>query len=57
MEYLEAVPGEEAEKIGKYVARIVEDGSTIQVGYGSIPNAIISRALKTKSTWGFTPSF
>ena len=42
MEYLEAVPGEEAEKIGKYVARIVEDGSTIQVGYGSIPNAIIS---------------
>jgi len=57
MEYLEAVPGEEAEKIGKYVARIVEDGSTIQVGYGSIPNAIISRALKTKSPWGFTPSF
>lgn len=31
MEYLEAVPGKEAEKIGKYVARIVEDRSTLQV--------------------------
>ena len=30
------------EKIGSYVAQIVEDGDTIQVGYGSVPNAIIS---------------
>ena len=29
-------------QIGKYVARIVEDGDTIQVGYGSIPIAILS---------------
>ncbi len=42
LEYIEDVPGETAQKIGKYVARIVEDGSTIQVGYGSIPNAIVS---------------
>jgi acyl-CoA hydrolase/GNAT superfamily N-acetyltransferase len=42
LEYVENVPGEIAKKIGKHVARIVEDGSTIQVGYGSIPNAIIS---------------
>ena len=42
LEYIEDVPGEIAQKIGKYVARIVEDGSTIQVGYGSIPNAIVS---------------
>jgi acyl-CoA hydrolase/GNAT superfamily N-acetyltransferase len=41
LEYIEAVPGDIAQKIGGYVARIVEDGSTIQVGYGSIPNAII----------------
>lgn len=41
LEYVEAVPGDIAKKIGGYVARIVEDGSTIQVGYGSIPNAII----------------
>jgi GNAT superfamily N-acetyltransferase len=31
-----------AQRIGKYVARIVEDGDTIQVGYGSLPNAIMS---------------
>ena len=42
LEYIEDVPGEIAQKIGEYVARIVEDGSTIQVGYGSIPNAIVS---------------
>ncbi len=29
-------------KIGHYVARIVEDGDTIQVGYGSVPNGILS---------------
>jgi acyl-CoA hydrolase/GNAT superfamily N-acetyltransferase len=42
LEYIVDVPGEAARKIGMYVARIVEDGSTIQVGYGSIPNAIVS---------------
>ncbi|MBN2125103.1 MAG: GNAT family N-acetyltransferase [Deltaproteobacteria bacterium] len=31
-----------AHRIGKYVARIIEDGDTIQVGYGNIPNAILS---------------
>ncbi|MDD1742036.1 MAG: GNAT family N-acetyltransferase [Methanotrichaceae archaeon] len=42
LEYIEAVPGDIAQRIGKYVARIVEDESTIQVGHGSIPNAIVS---------------
>ena len=51
LEYIEAVPGEIAQKIGGYVARIVEDGSTIQVGYGSIPNAIVS-GLKGKKHLG-----
>ncbi|MDD1749196.1 MAG: GNAT family N-acetyltransferase [Methanothrix sp.] len=45
LEYIEDVPGDIAQKIGKYVARIVEDGSTIQVGYGSIPNAIVTSLL------------
>lgn len=36
------VPDDIAEKIGRYVARIVQDGDTIQVGYGSIPNAILA---------------
>lgn len=30
------------EKIGHYVSRIVEDGDTIQVGYGSVPDSIVS---------------
>jgi acyl-CoA hydrolase/GNAT superfamily N-acetyltransferase len=29
-------------RIGKYVASLVQDGDTIQVGYGSIPDAILS---------------
>ncbi len=29
-------------KIGRNVAQIVEDGDTIQVGYGSVPNSILS---------------
>lgn len=51
LEYIEDVPGEIAQRIGRYVARIVEDGSTIQVGYGSIPNAIVS-SLKNKKHLG-----
>jgi len=31
-----------AQRIADYVARIVEDGSTIQVGYGYAPNALLS---------------
>jgi acyl-CoA hydrolase/GNAT superfamily N-acetyltransferase len=33
---------------GRYVARIVEDGDTIQVGYGSVPNAIMSALGRKK---------
>jgi len=42
LEYSPTVPDELVRQIGKYVARIVEDGDTIQVGYGSIPDAIIA---------------
>lgn len=41
LEFVGSVPGEIARKIGQFVARIVEDGSTIQVGYGSIPDAVL----------------
>lgn len=33
--------GPEAEKIGKYVAELVEDGSTLQMGVGAIPDAVL----------------
>lgn len=48
LEYKTEVPDDIAQRIGKYVARIVEDGDTIQVGYGSIPNAILSNLSNKK---------
>ncbi|MBF0557547.1 MAG: GNAT family N-acetyltransferase [Nitrospirae bacterium] len=42
LEFESHVPDEIAQKIGTYVARIIQDEDTIQVGYGSIPNAILS---------------
>ena len=48
LEYETMVPGEIAQRIGRYVARIVGDGDTIQVGYGSIPNAILSNLRDKK---------
>ncbi|MFX0123115.1 MAG: GNAT family N-acetyltransferase [Candidatus Hodarchaeota archaeon] len=44
--YLEA-----ASKIGNYVARLIQDGDTIQVGYGSIPDAVMAN-LKDKANLG-----
>lgn len=41
-EYTVEDPGDIIQEIGKYIARIIEDGSTIQVGYGIIPNAAVS---------------
>ena len=51
LQYETTVPGDIAERIGKHVASIVEDGDTIQVGYGSTPNAIIA-ALANKRDLG-----
>lgn len=35
-------------QIGEYVARIIQDGDTIQVGYGSIPNAVMAHLENKK---------
>ena len=51
LEYEEKAPDEIVGRIGKYVARLIRDGDTIQVGYGSIPNAILS-SLKDKQHLG-----
>ncbi len=51
LEYSTEVPDEVADRIGGYVARLVEDGGTIQVGYGRIPNAILSH-LRSKKHLG-----
>ena len=50
-EYRVSVTDEIATRIGRYVARIVQDGDTIQVGYGRLPNAIVS-ALGRKTHLG-----
>lgn len=42
LEYKASVPDELSQRIGRYVARLVENESTIQIGYGKIPSAILS---------------
>ena len=42
-------PGNElTERIGKYVSQLIQDGDTIQVGYGSVPSAILSSFVGKK---------
>jgi RimJ/RimL family protein N-acetyltransferase/acyl CoA:acetate/3-ketoacid CoA transferase beta subunit len=42
LEFRSEADNEIAQRIGRYVSRLIQDGDTIQVGYGSIPNAILS---------------
>jgi acyl-CoA hydrolase/GNAT superfamily N-acetyltransferase len=51
LEYKPVVPGDIARQAGKYVSKIVNDGDTIQIGYGSLPNAILEN-LKDKKNLG-----
>ena len=48
LEYADVAETEIAQRIGKYVARLVEDGDTVQVGYGAIPNAVIANLAGKK---------
>jgi acyl-CoA hydrolase len=41
IEYLHDPAGEVAEQIARYVARLVADGSTLQVGLGRVPNQML----------------
>ncbi|MRR17920.1 MAG: GNAT family N-acetyltransferase [Deltaproteobacteria bacterium] len=56
VEYTPAADTDTVQSIGKYVARLVEDGDTIQVGYGSIPSAILSN-LSGKKHLGIHTEF
>ncbi|NMB85256.1 MAG: hypothetical protein A4E44_01426 [Methanosaeta sp. PtaB.Bin018] len=51
LEYSVKAPSDIVQRIGRYVARIIEDGSTIQVGYGLIPDAVVAN-LKEKKDLG-----
>lgn len=48
LEYTAPADTDIAQTIGEYVSRLIEDGDTIQVGYGSIPNAILSHLENKK---------
>src|SRR5206468_10018454 len=38
-----SAPGEVESRIGEIVAALVEDGSTLQLGIGAIPDAVLAR--------------
>lgn len=44
-------PNEKDMRIGMHIAELIEDGSTIQLGIGGIPNAV-AQALKNKKNLG-----
>ncbi|MDD7886653.1 acetyl-CoA hydrolase/transferase family protein [Flavivirga sp. 57AJ16] len=44
-------------KIGDYVARLIEDKSTLQMGIGTIPNAVLSRLTNHKDLGLHTEMF
>lgn len=41
LEFESPIDGEDTIRIGKYVASLIKDGDTIEVGYGGVPNAIM----------------
>jgi len=45
------------EKIGDYIAGLVEDGATLQMGIGGIPNAVLSRLTDHKNLGIHTEMF
>jgi len=51
LEYHSQVPDAISQRIGKHVAGLVRDGDTVQVGYGGLPNAILS-GLRDKKHLG-----
>lgn len=51
------VPTETETKIGDYVANLIEDRSTLQMGIGNIPNAVLSRLHNHKDLGLHTEMF
>ncbi len=51
LEFESAPQDDVSKQIGEYVSEIIQDGDTIQVGYGSIPNAILAH-LENKQHLG-----
>ncbi|SES92344.1 acetyl-CoA hydrolase/transferase family protein [Anaerobranca gottschalkii] len=56
-EFPNGEPDEKDKIIGKYIADLVEDGSTIQLGIGGIPNAVASQLVNKKDLGIHTEMF
>lgn len=52
-----SVPTPEEEKIGDNIAELIEDGSTLQMGIGNIPNAVLTRLHNHKNLGLHTEMF
>lgn len=50
-------PSEIEQRIGKYVAGLVEDGATLQMGIGAIPNAVLASLTNHKDLGIHTEMF
>jgi acyl-CoA hydrolase/GNAT superfamily N-acetyltransferase len=50
-------PSPEAEKIGEFIASLVEDGATLQTGIGEIPSAVMARLADKKDLGMHTEMF
>ena len=50
-EYLHAQTGEIAEQVARYIASIIDDGSTLQIGLGRVPNEAL-RHLRDRRDLG-----
>ncbi len=48
LEFTKHLNDEVAEQIGKYVSRLIQNGDTLQVGYGSTTNTILSNLADKK---------
>ncbi len=52
-----AIPNEIEQTIGDYIAEMIEDGSTLQMGIGNIPNAVLTRLGNHKNLGIHTEMF
>ena len=52
-----APPSPEADKIGEFVASLVEDGATLQTGIGEIPSAVMARLADKRDLGMHTEMF
>ncbi|HFS67663.1 MAG TPA: acetyl-CoA hydrolase/transferase family protein [Flavobacteriia bacterium] len=50
-------PNKIEQKIGNHIAELIEDGSTLQMGIGSIPNAVLSKLTNHKNLGLHTEMF